>query len=677
MLRPAAVAAPRMTPEQMFEGGTNAYNNWIEFGVGGFFRSGNKAQHQQWNQTSGGAFGGIEDFHYQADLAKGTTMNVDGHAIFDNEDYKLNLSVDKEKLGYLKFSATQYRTWYNGDGGFYPPGNVYYPLGGDTPALDRGDISFEAGLTLDNLPQFKFKYDHLYRDGEKGSTSWGFTHPEGGTLVRGLSPSIYDIDEQSDVFQLDVTHQIKATDLGVGLRYETGRMDNALKVNQFPGESFNQKITDRQGTTYDLFNVHSFTESWISKNVMLSSGFAYSDLDNTFSGSRIYGGDYDVTYSPGAQNGVGYFGLNGGSHLNEYVGDLNLFTRPAKNFTLVPSLRIQQQNANADSSGMETMSTYSPVPFDSNSSRSDLDVRERLDLNYNGITNWVLYARGELAQGSGDLSENGGLVPVNGIGVPPIERYTDTDRFFQKYSAGARWYPARRLTIDAGGYYKRNEYDYDNTLDSTPNDAGSPNRYPAYLVLQNFETYDGNVRLTVRPRQNVTAVTRYEFQYSTINTKPDSVSGLSETESSQTTSHIIAQDISWTPWSRLYLQAGFNYVLSETKTPTSDYTQAVLPALNDYWSLNFSPGLVLDDRTDLKVSFFYYQAGDYQNNSLEGVPYGSGAQNYAVTATLTRRITKNMRVALKYGYSHYTDQTYGGHQDFDSQLVYASLQYRF
>ena len=69
-----AVAAPRMTPEQMFEGGTNAYNNWIEFGVGGFFRSGNKAQHQQWNQTSGGAFGGIEDFHYQADLAKGTTI---------------------------------------------------------------------------------------------------------------------------------------------------------------------------------------------------------------------------------------------------------------------------------------------------------------------------------------------------------------------------------------------------------------------------------------------------------------------------------------------------------------------------------------------------------------------------------------------------------------------------
>ena len=34
-------------------------------------------------------------------------------------------------------------------------------------------------------------------------------------------------------------------------------------------------------------------------------------------------------------------------------------------------------------------------------------------------------------------------------------------------------------------------------MDSTLND--SSNRYPAYLVMQNFETYDGNLRLTLRP----------------------------------------------------------------------------------------------------------------------------------------------------------------------------------
>ncbi len=115
-----AEAAPPMTPEQFFEGGTNTYNNWVEFGVGGFLTKGNKSQVQQRNQNSAGVFGGITDFHLQETIATNTTMTVDGRGIFDEHDYKLNLAVEKEKLGYLRFSASEFRTWYNGDGGFYP-----------------------------------------------------------------------------------------------------------------------------------------------------------------------------------------------------------------------------------------------------------------------------------------------------------------------------------------------------------------------------------------------------------------------------------------------------------------------------------------------------------------------------------------------------------------------------
>ena len=275
-----------------------------------------------------------------------------------------------------------------------PPTATYYGYPGDALALDRGDFSIEGGLTLDNLPKVTFKYEHTFREGEKSSTIWGFTHPAGGALVRGLSPSIYDIDEKSDIFQFDVTHHIKSVDFGAGVRYETGRMDDTLKINQFPGESIQQKVTDRQGTSYDLLNVHSFAESWVSKNVMLSSGFSFSDLDNDFSGSRIYGADYDVSYVPNAQNGFGYYGLNGGSHLTEYVGNVNLFTRPWPHLTIVPSVRIQQQNADGNSSGIETLSDFQSASFTANNNLSDLDVRERLDVTYNGITNWVLVCPG-------------------------------------------------------------------------------------------------------------------------------------------------------------------------------------------------------------------------------------------------------------------------------------------
>jgi hypothetical protein len=177
--------------------------------------------------------------------------------------------------------------------------------------------------------------------------------------------------------------------------------------------------------------------------------------------------------------------------------------------------------------------------------------------------------------------------------------------------------------------------------------------------------------------QNLTLVTRYEYQLSTIHTKPDPISGLTETESSKMTSQILAQDVSWAPWSRLYLQVGFNYVLSDTKTPASDYTQAILNAQNNYWTLNFTAGLVLDDKTDLNLGYFYYQAENYQDNSSVGVPLGAAGQELGVNVTLTRRLTKNLHLSLRYGYYHYDDDAFGGNQDYYANVVYTSLRYRF
>jgi hypothetical protein len=677
---PPAAAPPPLTPEQMFEGGAKSYNNWIDLSAGGFISSGNNAQFQQRHQTSGGAFGGIEDFHYQADVAKGTTMTVDGRGIFDNDDYKLSLGVTKEKLGYARFSYTQYRSWENGDGGFYIPAGTYYPWSNNALALDHGDFVFEAGLALDKVPKVTFKYEHTFQDGEKGSTSWGLAQPA-LNVTRGLSPSFYDINEHSDIFQLDVTHQIKATEAGIGVRYETGKMDDALKTDQFPGQPFEQKITDQQNTSFDSFDAHAYTETWIKKNLLLSSGFAYSSLDNTLSGSHIYGSDFGAGYVPNPlQTDFGYYNLQGNTELHNYVMDLNLFYKPTENLSIVPSVRVQKEDTDSSVTGLETLQTFAAAPFNASSDQSIIDVRTRLDLTYKGITNWVFYARGDWTDGQNNLSANGGLGQVadgfgNLYGPLPIQQQTDENHFFQKYSAGARWYPTRGVTLDGGGYYKRDEFDYSSSVDSTLNNSST--RYPAYLVMQNFDTYDGNLRLTLRPRRNLTLVTRYEYQYSTINTTPDPISGLSGLESSTMTSQIIAQDVNWTPWSRLYLQAGFNYVLSETKTPADEVTQAILASQNNYWTLNFTSGLVLDNKTDLKVGFFYYQAGDYNPSSTTGISYGSGAEEYGVTATLVRRITDHLRVSLKYGFSQYSDASFGGHQDFTSHLVYSSLQYRF
>jgi hypothetical protein len=664
-----------MTPQQFFEGGTNTYNNWVELSAGGLITTGSKAQAEQDRRSSHGAFGGIEDLHYQHDVATNTTLTVDGRALFDNNDYKLSLALANSEKWFLRFKYEEFRTWYNGNGGFYPPGDVFYPLGDNALSLDRGEISFEGGITLKNKPSVTFKYTHTFRDGEKSSTIWGDTHPLSIFPTRGLTPSFWDIDEKRDIFELNVKHHIKTTDFGVGVRYETGDLNNALKISQWPGEGVSageSKITSREGVNYDMLNVHAFSETWIKKNLFFSSGFMFVNLDNDISGSRIYGSDFDVAYAPNAINGAGYTNLFGGGHKHEYVLNLNLMATPIKNVTIVPSIRVQKDDWNADSSTYETFSDNIPAFRASNSEGDSLDVRERLDVRYTGFTNFVLYAQGEWTEGQGSLDENGGIY----LGSP-ILRKTEDSQLFQRYGIGVRWYPARTVSLDIGGYYKNNNYDYDHEVDNTPNTDGSANRYPAYLVMQDFKTYDGNTRLTLRPIQNLTLVTRYEYQLSKVHTEPDPVSGLGDAESAKIRSHIIGQNVSWAPWSSLYLQVGFNYVLSETKTPTSNFTQAVLNSGNNYWTLNFNSGLVLDNKTDLNVGYTYYRADDYVDNSQFGVPYGPGAEEHGITATIVRRLTERLRLTLRYGFFHSEDEVSGGHNNYDAHVVFSSLQYRF
>ena len=135
----------------------------------------------------------------------------------------------------------------------------------------------------------------------------------------------------------------------------------------------------------------------------------------------------------------------------------------------------------------------------------------------------------------------------------------------------ARWYPTRTVSLDFGGYYKNNKYNYDNTYDSTPNYAGPGNElYPGFLVYQGFQTWDGSTRLTLHPLSSLMLVSRYEYQLSTIDTTPDPASGLNGQEDSQMYSHILGQNVSWTPLNWLCLQVGANYVISETTTPASD-----------------------------------------------------------------------------------------------------------
>jgi hypothetical protein len=92
--------------------------------------------------------------------------------------------------------------------------------------------------------------------------------------------------------------------------------------------------------------------------------------------------------------------------------------------------------------------------------------------------------------------------------------------------------------------------------------------------------------------------------------------------------------------------------------------------------VNFNSDVVLDDRTDLDLGYYYYHADDFQN-PVNGLALGAGAEEHSATATLTRRISKNLRASLKFAFTHYEDSSTGGYGNYDALIVSSSLQYRF
>jgi hypothetical protein len=677
--KPAA-EKPAQTEDQT----TTEYNNWLTLGVGSTFIDGDKAQFMQRRQMRKGPFGGIEDFHWEENVGKKGIFQIDGHGIFDNHDYSIRLGISDPDKGYLRAGYTEFRTWYDGSGGFFPQNGQWFSLYNEELHIDRGEAFFEGGLTLPDIPQITFRYAHEFRKGLKDSTEWGDSNLTGGFGTRAIVPTFLSIDEKRDIFQGDAKHTIGNTDVGLGLRYEIIDNNNSRNIHRRPNEpTADRYVTQTDGLKEDMFNVHGFTETRFNEKVVLTLGGSFTTLDTDISGSRIYGTSYDPVYDPvyarRQQRDEGFMDLAGGANMKQYVANLNLMVTPLDNLVLVPSLRVEKQDLDgiAQFTELNVTNVAFPVVTDelfNTANRGFLEVTESLEARYTGIRNWSFYARGLWSQADGNQTEQEAETIT---GVVDLFRDTDWHAFDQKYVAGANWYPLNRLNFGGQYYHKIHSYDYDHISDSTPNAPPSGNRYPAFLTDQDFTTDDMNVRATWRPFGSLTLITRYDFQLSTVDTKGDF---LNNNQSAEITSHIIGETVSWTPLPRLYLQAGANYSLDSTDTPAANAlgtTNLVLNAANDYWNASCLVGYALNDKTDVQAQYFYYHANNYVDNSVYGQPYGAGAEEHGITATINREISKAVRVSLKYGFFRNRDRTYGGNNDYDAHLVHASLQYRF
>jgi len=678
------------------------YKNWIELGVGGTIVNGDNAQFEQEHRLPANtAYGGIQDMHLEGNVAKDVLFSVDGHAIWDTNDYDIQVQLSKPKLGYIKGGFTEFRSWYDGNGGFLPTqGGTWFPPAFPEMHIDRGDAWIELGLRVPDWPEITIRYEHEFRDGQKDSTTWGDTALTGitvGNPTRKIVPSFRDIDETRDIVSLEISKTIGNTDVLLGMRYEYNNEDDSLNMERSAGSvgvvpGGQRFVTQVQKDNVDLFSGHGITVTRFSDSLWFTAGYSYTTLTNDLSGTRIFGTQFDSAFGEPVPtlggHDTAFLDLAGTTQVKENLFNANLFWMPLESLTVLTGLRYTHENLDTDSTFLD----FEPVPntppfsptnpqggfhfgppilgFGGRSSDGNL-FAERLELRYTGIKDWVFYAEGEWEEEWGHVNEN-----QNIDGDVPLDK--DTNALGQKYTIGANWYPTIRLSLSGQYFHRIASYDQD--LFSSAHQR---------LLNQDWNVDDLNVRITFRPKiptwlGALSLVTRYDFVHTTI-AGQWFVEGetLAEEQTGVIKQHVISEALNWNPVARFYLQANVSYTLNQTDTPANDISLAPLTSptvtnfRNDYWTVTSAFGYIIDDKTDFYSDFSFYCANDHFKNPAVAVIYGLGATEYTASATVTRQLTKQMRLLLRYGYYNYRDVTSGGHDNYRGHSIYSGLQVRF
>jgi hypothetical protein len=664
----------------LVDGKPLSYSNWVSFGMAQPFIGGDRGHFAQRHRLPGTLSGGFEDLYIERFVGDNGLLSLDGRALYENRDYRLRLSLTDPAIGFARVGFRQFRTWYDGSGGFFPLTDRFFSPLTDDMGMDRGEAWVEGGMTAARLPRVTLRYTRQFRSGQKPSLVWGDADMGSGLGLRSTVPAFWQTDEVRNVFEGNVRHGLGPNNLEIGIRYERGDLQNVRNMNRRPEEPVNRVIAHHEGDRNSLFHVHAIGDSRLHRGVRLTTSYSFTSLDGELVGSRVFGAGIDPVYDPvfdrRQARDVGYINLNGTTTLRQHTAGANLMVSPWKQLTIVPSLRLERQSTRGL---LDYVETYvqpgqglltTETPKQALNERNVVDLIGSLDARFTGVRNMTLYLRGNWLKGTGDLSENE-ILSLSG--AASLDRESHDTRYTDKYVVGANWYPLRGLNVAAQAYRKRRITDFEH-----PESPRGLARYPAFLITQDFTTDDVNFRVRWRLMPGLSMTSRVDYQWTTIGASPTELEYI---ESGQIESRIISQSLTWLPTGRLHVQASLNHVTDRQRTPLNgegDMSEQIVPRdRNDYINAFLATTFALAERIDVEGQYFLYLAENYIDNSAVSVPFGTGCAEHGLAAGLAWQVQAGLRLSARYVYFNHQDQTSGGHNNYDSHLLFTGLQYRF
>ena len=621
--------------------------------------SGNKQKFREDVGIKEGWNGGVEEGTLHYDINKDTTLDGEARFIIDEHDYKFQLQLKKQDVGFVRAGYTEYREYYDNQGGFY---------GSFTPPslrldrdlwVDNSDIFFEAGLTVPHLPKVTVGYERQTRDGDESLLEWGGVTQ--GATTRKIYPSFDDIKEHTDIVKLNAEYEISKVRLSDEFLYEhfssdDTRNDASLNLNT----SSSQAVTVHEDYHHDDFNNIFHMDCQVNEKVYWSLGYLHTSLTGN--------GDTQVSTAPT----LGPLDSNWAANpirVNLYsdVVNLNGMLGPFKGLVFYGGLQGEKTETHGFTDALLTQGTALATTNLIHSSEDTESLSETIGARYTKIPYTTLYAEAQWNEEQVVLDQAETQDDASSLALDSNETALRQD-----YRVGFNTAPFPRMML-AGRYrhyIDHDDYDYD-----TDTVVG----YPGFITAQDFTTDEVMGKLTLRPCSRFNVAFTYQLVSTDIRTSTEAVPLVAPAGTLQSGDYdatIYSVSATATPMSRWYLTGAFS--LQDTRTTSfANHDPSVLAYRGNVYTAMATTGYALDNKTDLTISYSYSRSDNFDNNSAAGLPLGLDFQRHALQAGVNRKIKKNVMAHLRYGFYSYDESSTGGFNNYIAHLASASCTVRF
>jgi mono/diheme cytochrome c family protein len=635
--------------------------------------NGDKAKFREIEGMREGFGGGVEHFAIHEQLGPDKTVSAEGRVLFPDRDFLIKLTLKKTDLGFVSGGFEQWRKYYDDTGGFYRPFAIpQFNLDRDLH-LDIGRAWVDFGLTLPNWPEIVVGYEYQFKEGEKSMLSWGNV---GG---KNIYPSAKDIDEQTHILKLDLTHDISGWHMEDSARIEFYSQKNLQRdLLTFAPDTFAEH---REGGTH-IQGMNSLRlEREVNENWLLTGGYLYSRFD----------GDASFNLTTLDAMGVPTIGQFWSSDVillkrESQVFSLATLFQPIEGLSVSGGLQAEWQrqegagNIQLDQGDPNVPDTFETIPATLRSDLDKSDVMEDVGVRYTKIPFTVLFAEARFEQetiGQFEQEDTSSVAPSVG-GAYAFLRDTDATNDRRDGRFGFNTSPWRWVSLSAHYRNRLSDSEYDHRLDLAVDPISgallhNPG-YSAFIRHRQIDTDETETKLVFRPASWLRATFTYQWLSSDYSTRTDPVPGGTRPEgllAGTQESHRYGFGLSVSPIQRLHFAGTFTY--SDSRTGTADFaSNLVVPYKGDIYSVLADASYTLNPETILHCTYSFSQA-DYGQNNFDSVPLGLTYTRHGLLAGISRRLSANVTSTLRYGFYRYEEPSSGGFNDYTAHGVFATV----